>query len=189
MSSFPLGLHELAPSATYDPFGEDAEPESMWASGPDTETVERVERLLSRVPPKWALHARMSLDGLTTVEAGRRTGKAQPTAHGHRRHATIMLAWAAKTLPDLTSAEVLDVLLRAKGIREQDARIAATYWGVWDTTRCDAPQGTVYCTLFGRRQYDRGIVYILAERSGVEGEVGRGLLAIRDRPRFRPNQR
>jgi hypothetical protein len=192
VSSFPAGLHELAGS-TYDPWVEDAEPESFWASGPDTEAVERaverVERLLSRVPGKWALHARLSLEGISTIAAAKRIGKAQPTAYGHRKHATIMLAWAATTLPDLTSEEVLDVLLRAKGIRPKEARIAAAYWVSWDTTKTGVPQRTAYTILFDQRQYDRGIAHVLASRSGVEGDVGRGLLAIRDRPRFRSNSR
>ena len=183
MSSFPAGLHELA-STHYDPFGAD-EPESFWASGPDEETVERVERLLSRIPPKWALHARMSLDGVTQVEAARRVGLSQPQVCWLRRQATVWLAWAATTLPDLTSEEVLDVLMRAEGIRPKDARIASIYWSVWDSTRCGVPQGTAYTTLFGRRQWDRGISHLLARRDGVEGEVGRGLLAIRDRLRSR----
>lgn len=182
---FPRGLHDLA-GTDFDIYGvhEDEEPDSWWARAPDPEHVRKVDRLLLRIPPRLAVYARMGLEGITTREMGRRMGISQPRAWEHKKSAHAYLAWVVANVPDMTSEEVEQTLLDARGIRRKDATIAARYWRQWNTRTLGYPQGTVYQILFGRgRLVDR-----LMKRGGEQGEVARGLIAIRDRPRLHPRK-
>lgn len=165
------------------------DPAEVWAPAPDPEDVARVERLLLRIPPRWAIHVRLqALQGLTSIEAARETGVSQPTAWETRRAATWWMRWAALHLPDLVPSEVEAVLVDA-GEHPDVVHAASAYWRDW-VLRAGPRHSWERYALFGNvgaRSKDEplppGLIARLRDRTGSLGDVSQGLLAIAHRPR------
>lgn len=105
-----------------------ADPTEAWAHAPDPEQVQVLDRLLQRIPARYAEAVRrVALEGVTQVEVARDTGISQPSVWLRLRRAHARLRSVAALGVDLTPEEVRARLLRA-GEALAVAVLVSTYW-------------------------------------------------------------
>jgi len=105
----------------------------QWSCGPAREEVAKLDRLLDRLPPRFATVLDLRSRGMSTARIGAILGITQPGAWQRLRTATRAAAWAAARLPDLLPFEVEERVL-ASGELPREAAMAASYWATWQTT-------------------------------------------------------
>lgn len=152
--------------------------DSPWSGSPDWALVVRLERLLQRIPPEWAIPVHLYvLRGVPQTVIARRVGVGQPAVWHRIQHGLKRMAWVSSALPDLVPEEVHRHLLEA-GEPEHICDVAADYWSNHKIPRHGGrhPQPTAWSWLHER---SRGLVVRRRGEPGTVGDIVTGIEAIR----------